>query len=295
MRILSIDPGRKYLGLCVLDVDAHERTGVNDTIVFWDVCDTPIDVPGLRRKLDAVLDAIAYDEVVIERQPPKNATMKRFEHLFEMYFSMHEKPVYIIDSRHKLTFASKTPFWTGGNVVDGKGSWSYFRRKKISVGTVTKFLAATMSRHDVFAKAFDRAQKKDDYSDSLLQAQAFAHVVKNTENAALEKIIKPRPFPKPRAPKPGEKITKANVVFFLDNCETEEDIEKELAQKTKIRNALTTHFGSSKTFLASRVRYREKNRKAQLSKLEPDTVDHTQYAAVTNDCRPSEESDRAGI
>ena len=265
MRILSVDPGRKNLGMCVLDIDETERNGTMDTILFWNLAETPTEVGGLRSTLDTLLCDVAYDEVVIERQPPKNPAMKRFEHLFEMYFAMHDKPVYVIDSRHKLTFAAKTPFWTGGDVTGGKGSWSYIKRKKISVGIVTKFLEATKQRNEHFHSMFGRAQKKDDFSDSLLQAQAFAHVVKHidAEKARADKIIKPRPFPKPRAPKPSagkpDRLTKANIAYFLQACTTIDDINKELADKKKIRHALTTLFGSPETFLASRIVYTERN------------------------------------
>ena len=260
MRILSIDPGRKNLGLCVLDIDTATRTGVNDVVTFWKVCETPTDIAGVLEVLDSTLQGIEYDETVIERQPPKNSTMKRFEHIFEMYFAMQRKPVYVIDSRHKLTFAAKTPFWTGSTVEPGKGSWNYIKRKKISVSTVAQFLNATVDRHQFYHDLFTKSQKKDDLSDSLLQAQAFAHVVKHIEadKALIEKIIKPRPFPKPRESKAGEKLTKAHIVFVLQDCETIDDIDRTLGLKTKIRNAFITHFGSPDVFLASRVRYQDR-------------------------------------
>ncbi len=279
MRVLSIDPGRKNLGLCVLDIDVHTRTGINDTVLFWKVCETPTDIAGVIDVLESALDGIEYDETVIERQPPKNSTMKRFEHIFEMYFAMQRKPVYVIDSRHKLSFAAKTPFWTGGTVEPGKGSWNYYKRKKISLTTVAKFLDATRDRHQQFHELFQKSQKKDDLSDSLLQAQSFAHVVKHiaADQALVEKIIKPRPFPKPREPMEGGKLTKANLVWVLQHCETEEEIEQTLGYKTKIRNAFITHFGSPTVFLASRVRYvdRVKSRK----QITQETV---HYATHTN-------------
>ena len=268
MRVLSIDPGRKNLGLCVLEVDTQTRTGVNDTVAFWKVCETPTDIAGVIHVLETVLYGVEYDETVIERQPPKNPTMKRFEHIFEMYFALQRKPVYVIDSKHKLTFASKTPFWTGSTIEPGKGSWNYFKRKKISVSTVAKFLDATKDRHPDYHTLFVKSQKKDDLSDSLLQAQAFAHVVKHidADNALIEKIIKPRPFPKPRAPKAGEKLTKANIVHVLQECETPREIDETLGQKTKIRNAFITHFGSPEVFLASRVRYMDRANRVKSKK-----------------------------
>jgi hypothetical protein len=292
MRVLSIDPGRKNLGLCVLDIDVATRTGVNDTVTFWRVCETPTDIAGVIEVLDSALQGVEFDETVIERQPPKNSTMKRFEHIFEMYFAMQRKPVYVIDSRHKLTFATKTPFWTGSTVEPGKGSWNYIKRKKISVSTVAKFLDATVDRHQSYHDLFAKSQKKDDLSDSLLQAQAFAHVVKHidADNALVEKIIKPRPFPKPRAPRPGDKLTKANIVFVLQDCETPEDIQKTLGEKTKIRNAFITHFGSPDVFLTSRVRYLDRVKKKKEKPLP--VVPH---ANITDDDREIAENHLPGV
>jgi hypothetical protein len=159
MRVLSIDPGTKNLALCVLDTDV---------ITFWKVCAIPSDVYGVIHVLDTVLHDIEYDETVIERQPPKNRAMKRFEHLFEMYFAMRRKPVHVIDSRQKLACASKTPFWTGD-----KGTLSYYMRKKVSVSTVARFLDATRERHPMYHDFFMASKKKDDLADALLQAQAF--------------------------------------------------------------------------------------------------------------------------
>ena len=119
----------------------------------------------------------------------------------------------------------------------------------------------TKEKNEHFRHIFTRAQKKDDYSDSLLQGQAFAHVVKHIEADASKagKIIKPRPFPKPRPPKEGEKkITKAHIAYFLQACTTVDEIEKELSEKKKVKNALTTLFGSAQAFLASRVIYTKK-------------------------------------
>lgn len=265
MRVLSVDPGRKNLGFCVINVDDADRSGMHDVIEFWTVIETSTHVVGLKRTLDDLLRDVAYDEVVIERQPPKNSTMKRFEHLFEMYFTTLEKPVTVVDARHKLTFASSTPNWPGGardESVNGKGSWSYVRRKKISVSTVTTFLEATTERHESFRDVFHRAQKKDDYADALLQAQAYAHTVRylEAEKMAARALVKPRPFPKPRPPKPGGRLTKANVVYMVQECHTAEEIESTLAGHVKARNALTTFFGSPHVFLQSRVVYDEKKR-----------------------------------
>lgn len=175
MRVLSVDPGRKNLGLCVLAADLADPTGAHDLIEYWTVREAPADAHGLKRALTDMLDGVAYDEVVIERQPPRNPSMKRLEHLFEMYFAMLNKPVRVFDARNKLAFAMRTPHWAtaGRGVV-----WSnYGHRKKLAVTIVAAFLEASGAHNTAFQSMFKTAKKKDDFSDALLQAQAYAHNV----------------------------------------------------------------------------------------------------------------------
>lgn len=177
MKVLSVDPGRKNLALCVLETRDAQPNGTEDTILFWLLVETPTQASGLRHALDTALGSVEYDQVVIERQPPRNPGMKRFEHLFEMYFTMQEKPVHIIDARKKLVFASSTPFCKDVVIKErGKMTLSYSRRKCLSVATVSEFLKHTESRHRFYKLQFDQAKKKDDYADALLQAQAYAHI-----------------------------------------------------------------------------------------------------------------------
>lgn len=241
MRILSVDPGRKNLCLCIVDINETETNGVSDVILFWNLSEIPTHVKSLRDALDALLADVAYDEVVIERQPPRNSTMKRLEHLFEMYFAVHDKPVCVFDPRHKLAFAAKTPFW---EAHVSPTYTSYAQRKKLSVGVVTRFLEATKEQNASFHGLFTKAKKKDDYSDSLLQAQAFAHMVRVPKKDVTTKGVTPK------APKPGYKrITKANVAYLLKTCVTAEDVDREIKNNVKLRRALERHYGHPESFI----------------------------------------------
>jgi len=155
MRVLSIDPGSKNLGLCIL-----ERTDSGDTIVFWNVVEVPTEAVKLRNALDSLLEGMSYDHVVIERQPP-HAGMNRLQHLFEMYFVMKDKPVSIMDARTKLKY------------IHAPSKMTYRERKAISVDAVKRYLETSADRHEDALKLFETVAKKDDYSDALLQALAY--------------------------------------------------------------------------------------------------------------------------
>lgn len=229
MYILSIDPGRNNLGVCVLNVDTHEASGANDTIVLWTVRHVDTDPLRLRENLDSILHGVEYDKVVIERQPPRNTMTKRIEHMLEMYFAMIGKPVSLLDARAKFVFAQNATPRTYGH------------RKKLSIELASRFLEDTKSRHDTFCTLFADAAKKDDYADCLIQAQAFLRV---------DAI--PRRFPRPRAPKPTvRRFAPSHVAYLLRECSSAADIEREL-ENPKLKRAFTRFFGSAGAFLALR-------------------------------------------
>lgn len=171
MYILSVDPGSKNLGLCVLHGD-----GDKEQIILWKVVQIPSsDALRVKDVLDAVLLDVPIDYVVIERQPPA-AAMKRLQILFEMYFVMLGKPMMVMDARAKLKCAMNTPYWPSGYA--SYTSLSYKQRKSVSVEVVTNYLEATRERHGDFVAIFHAASKKDDYADSLLQARTLYEMKK---------------------------------------------------------------------------------------------------------------------
>lgn len=174
--IVSFDVGRKNLAVCCLRLGP---TVEEDSIVGWKVMTAEPSAEGMVKALrGSAVDAWLgrCSRVVIERQPPRNATMSRLQHYLELYSSMFNVPVYVQDAKHKLSFAASTPYWPDREI----GSWTYHQRKKLSVETVQNYLKREdVSRsHDGDAlAAFHACKKKDDFADCLLQAMAFGHHV----------------------------------------------------------------------------------------------------------------------
>lgn len=194
--VLSIDVGRKNLALCAVEPGDEPAT---DRIVAWSVISCEPTAAGIAGAVDGLATtdarwAVALGEcvdVVIERQPPRNATMSRLQHYLEMYFAMNNKRVIVQDAKHKLAYAASTPWWPAGDLE----SWTYYLRKKLSVQTTTSFLAAT-NQDPELATAFEGSKKKDDYADSLLQCQAYCHI---RRQGTLPQQL---PHPAPAAKKP---------------------------------------------------------------------------------------------
>lgn len=195
--VLSIDVGRKNLALCAV------RPGdkpASDRIVAWSVISCEPTAAGIAAAVHALTrddarwaDATARcTDVVIERQPPRNATMSRLQHYLEMYFAMHSKHVVVQDAKHKLAYAASTPWWPSGDLA----SWTYYLRKKLSVQTTEAFLADTHQAADL-VDAFQQTKKKDDYADSLLQCQAYCHLKRASPGTLLRTPLSTLPSSAP--------------------------------------------------------------------------------------------------
>jgi hypothetical protein len=225
MSILSFDVGRKNLAVCLLRPGECAK-GSQDVVEQWAVLTTDPTAAAMADTLDTVggwLDRCA--NVVIERQPLKNPTMTRLQHYIEMWCCIRGKgpgappPVYVQDAKHKLSFAASTPYWPPGDI----DSWTYHRRKKLSVQTTEAFLAATAGGEGGHAAEcvaeFAKSKKKDDFSDCLLQAMAFAHHIR-----PLESVVKKAKKPKIVARKPTDKqlargvLSKCGVKYLLKSA-----------------------------------------------------------------------------
>lgn len=219
-RVLSIDPGRKNLAMCLLRAGAHPL-GQHDAIQQWKVLDIrEPSCQSLRAALDGAgvgdwLRGGQVDEVVIERQPLKNPSMKRVEHYLEMYCAMNSVPAVTQDPKHKLAFAANTPWWPTAAALDG--AWTYHKRKKLSVATAAAFLQECPQDAEP-AATFAATKKRDDLSDCLMQAMAYAHHVRAAETARVTARATPA---RVVARKPSEKrlrsyaLTKSGVKWLL--------------------------------------------------------------------------------
>lgn len=235
MAALSIDVGRKNLALCLLR-PGPDPVGREDVIVRWTVTSCEPTPRGLRDALDRLGWALECEEVVIERQPNRNATMSRLQHYLEMYFVVHDKAVTVIDPKHKLSFAAGTPWWP----TEDLPNWNYRTRKRLAVQTMTAFLEA--SGQEEWAAVLRGSSKKDDYADSALQAMAFAHHVRRLEltKRGVRDVIKPRK-PTPKQLETG-RYSKPNVAWFLRGRAADAEL---LASENKhLARAIDKHFGS---------------------------------------------------
>lgn len=226
--IVSIDVGRKNLAVCALDAGGC-RSGRDDVIRHWTVTSCEPTPAGLASALRDLPWCLTCSEAVVERQPPKNATMSRLQHYIEMYFAMHDKPITVLDAKHKLAFAASTEWWP----ADQATSWTYHARKKLAVGTVTSFLKGTPQSTE-FREVFGGSKKKDDLADCLLQAQAFAHNVLPLEAAKRDMALAvAQAAVKPRKPTAKQLSTKkygpSQLAWFfrgVPRCQAQDVVDR---------------------------------------------------------------------
>lgn len=247
--VLSIDPGRKNLGACLLKIGACPK-GTQDEILSWSLVPAPTDPAQFAATIAALTRGKHFDEVVVEQQPPKNSMMLRLEAWIEMIFAIQNVPLTTLHATCKLKFAATTPHWPP---TTGDG-WTYVKRKKLSVRTAEGF-AATQSHaiKDLFANS----PKRDDLADALLQAQAYAHMYKQDPNAPGKKK---NGFPKGRLPPKAQverskRYTASNVVYYLQECETIEQIEEAASHDELLRKAIKKYYEDAAMFLKERAEH----------------------------------------
>jgi len=235
VRVLSIDPGKRNMALCVLEVGQQA-----DVIVHWAVIEVSTDDPRLLAEaLTRELAGVQFDEVVVERQPAKNPSMRRVETWMAMYFAMARPDVECrsMHARTKLAFASRTPQWPPG----GCDITTYAGRKQTAVRVAE---SVVKTQPEPMRAIFAAAKKKDDLADALLQCMGWAH--RDTVPAYVKAFPKPR---KPTARQAGGRYSASNVVHFLKDRATEAEIAAFLNTDARASRALKKYFGTPASFL----------------------------------------------
>jgi hypothetical protein len=240
--ILGIDVGQKNLGVCVWDGTHIKQWDIWNSTGSWapDIFEALV-----KHATNEFLDGVT--QVVIERQPSKNPSMTRIMHYLEFFFVSRGLPVTLQDSKHKLLYASTTP-WFPKDSTDSE--WNYRYRKKLAVQTTQNFLAAT---DQPLAQVFVDSKKKDDLADSLFHAMAFAAFRRvappaKTSVPITKRIVARAPTEKQRR---TGKLSASNVKYLLkDVGKDADDITASLKKDPQLGRALKRHFGTVEDYLS---------------------------------------------
>ena len=222
MKTIGVDPGTRYLALCMVD---------GQKIVKWSIININPDPKGIAdgfAKINFADWVKESTDVVIERQPSKNPRAVRIQHYIEMYCAINDGRVYCIDPKHKLSYASSTQYWPERDILN----WSYNERKKLSVETVVNFLKNT-EQDEQFVTMFEKSKKKDDLADALLHCLAFDENIKPTLSDVRKSAIRNiKPVKPSAANTKSKKYTQGNLKFLAKTWLTSFDIFQQNGEKT---------------------------------------------------------------
>jgi Poxvirus A22 protein len=210
MVLLSIDVGIKNLALCAIEEKTSE-------VVHWDVSGVPPRhadglFASLRNHLDEMPWVLEATTVLIEKQPGMNKTMKAVENFLHAYFVIKSPraETIIYDARHKVP-----------DVV-GTGKTKYRERKNASIVRCREFLEKSdVNRH--WLDTFTKSKKKDDLSDTVLQALSYINRRIVSAPVKKQKKLVAR---KPNENQKNTKYSIPNLVWMVKN-HTREELEKD--------------------------------------------------------------------
>jgi len=227
--LLSIDCGIKNLAMCLIDP-------LTKKIHEWDVSGVPPNhadgiFPCLVRHLNEKPWVLGATTVLIEKQPDRNRSMKAVENLLHTYFLVKDpgRPVIIWDARHKIPD------------VAGAGKARYAQRKKTSIERARKFIAGDGPNKEL-VPFFDAHSKKDDLSDSVMQALSFIdkRPVEDAAKPVKVKKVSPR---KPTENQARTKYSKANLAYLVKTkAKQDARFKKDLARYYRNLDELKAEF-----------------------------------------------------
>ena len=229
--ILSIDCGIKNLAMCLIDPADRK-------IHQWDVSGVPpmhADgvFPCLVRHLNERPWVLGAKTVVIEKQPDRNRGMKAVENLLHTYFLVKnpDRQVVIWDARHKVPDMA------------GPGAARYAQRKKASIERARKFIEATDVNRD-WVPFFLKHSKKDDLSDSVMQALSFIDKRPAADPTAAPAKVKKVTARKPTDNQTRTKYSKANLAWIVKTgAKQDARFKKDLARYYRSIDELKAEFG----------------------------------------------------
>ena len=209
--ILSIDVGTTNLAMCLIDLETKR-------IHNWDVDGIPSKHEDgvyitLRKHLDAREWVMKATTILIERQPDRSKKMIAVQNFLEAYFiiKLPDSRTVIYDARHKVP-----------DVV-GAGRAMYRLRKNTAIQRCEDFITYGPEINRDWIDFFKKCKKKDDLSDTVMQALSYEMPRRVVETA------KPNRIPTARKPTENQcrtKYSKSNLLWLYKN-KTEEELKKD--------------------------------------------------------------------
>ena len=219
--ILSFDVGIRNLAYCHIQ---------NNTIRSWGVLDLGVKMNSSTEAMTKALVTTLDDnkgefdgatKVIIEKQPARNPKMRYIEGMICAYFYI--KGVQQGDVNHIQAYSPK--YKLGKNTHRGLSNYS--ERKKLGIRRSRVFLEQTADVNKNMTTVFDKSKKKDDLSDSLLQALSYMnHPLFNELQEPETKHTMESIFDDIRARKPTDKqqrtkkYSRANIKYIIGNDQT---------------------------------------------------------------------------
>lgn len=221
MLIRSVDIGTTNFAFC----DFCSR---QNKILRWEV----LNVPTIHC-LFAAMDARPFEgHVVIERQSKKSIKMVSMQNYLEAYCVLKGLRVTVFSAKHKLK----------GTGHENSGKTMYRNRKKASVMLTTAWLQSH-PQDPAIHLAFNQTKKKDDISDSICQALAFARLPLDDEEVeVVHRVVCRKPT---LAQQKTGRYSQSNLKHIIVKewkCETEQALEERLADDKKVAKALKKQF-----------------------------------------------------